>query len=71
MKKKEREEWGKRLEKIKEKITSQIEHLENNSLNKSQRELSGDISEELLGEEILQAIRICSSRRRKREANPI
>ncbi len=44
MKKKEQEEFKRLLEKEKETLLSQIEHLENNSLNKSQRELSGDLS---------------------------
>lgn len=44
MKKKEREEFKQLLEKEKENLLSKIEHLENNSLNKSQRELSGDLS---------------------------
>ncbi|MCD5401604.1 TraR/DksA family transcriptional regulator [candidate division NPL-UPA2 bacterium] len=44
MKKKEREELKQLLEKEKESLLSQIEHLENNSLNKSQREASGDLS---------------------------
>ncbi|NOX97647.1 MAG: TraR/DksA family transcriptional regulator [Nitrospirae bacterium] len=44
MKNKEQEEFKRLLEKEKETLLSQIEHLENNSLNKSQRELSGDLS---------------------------
>ena len=44
MKKKEREEFKQLLEKERETLLSKIEHLENNSLNKSQRELSGDLS---------------------------
>jgi len=43
-KEKEQEEFKQLLEKEKEALLSQIEHLENNSLNKSQRELSGDLS---------------------------
>ncbi len=44
MKKKEKEEFKQLLEKERETLQTQIEHLENNSLNKSQRELSGDLS---------------------------
>lgn len=44
MKKKEREEFKKLLEKERENLLAKIEHLENNSLNKSQREASGDLS---------------------------
>lgn len=44
MKKKERDEFKEELEEIKDKLCSQIEHLENNSLNKSQRDFSGDLS---------------------------
>lgn len=44
MKKKEKEEFKLLLEKEKENLLSQIEHLENNNLNKSPRELSGDLS---------------------------
>lgn len=44
MKKKEREEIKQLLEKEKNALLSQIKHLENNSLNKSPREASGDLS---------------------------
>ena len=44
MKKKEREEFKQLLEKERENLLSKIKHLENNSLNKSQREASGDLS---------------------------
>ena len=44
MKKKEREELKQLLEKERDALLSQIKHLENNSLNKSQREASGDLS---------------------------
>ncbi len=44
MTKKEQERFRRLLEKEKEELLSQIEHLENNSLNKSQREASGDLS---------------------------
>ena len=44
MTKKEREEFRRLLEKQKEELVSKIKHLENNSLNKSQREASGDLS---------------------------
>lgn len=44
MKKKEREELKQLLEKERETLLSQIKHLENNSLNKSPRDASGDLS---------------------------
>lgn len=44
MKKKEREELKQLLEQKREALFSQIRHLENNSLNKSPREASGDLS---------------------------
>lgn len=44
MKKKEREKIKQLLEKEKDALLSQIKHLENNSLNKSPREASGDLS---------------------------
>jgi len=44
MKKKEREELKQLLEKKREALLSQIGHLESNSLNKSPREASGDLS---------------------------
>lgn len=44
MKKKEREELKQLLEKKRDALFSQIEHLENDSLNKSPREASGDLS---------------------------
>ncbi len=44
MKKKDREKLKRLLEKEREGLVSEIEHLENDSLNKSQRDASGDLS---------------------------
>ncbi len=44
MKKKDREKLKRLLEKEREGLLSEIEHLENDSLNKSQRDASGDLS---------------------------
>lgn len=44
MRKKDREKIGRLLEKKRENLLSEIEHLEGDSLNKSQRDASGDLS---------------------------
>ncbi len=44
MNKKDREKLKRLLEKEREGLLSEIEHLENDSLNKSQRDASGDLS---------------------------
>lgn len=44
MDKKPKEKFKKFLEKERESLQAEIEHLENDSLNKSQREASGDLS---------------------------
>ncbi len=44
MKKKDKEKLGRLLEKKREALLSEIEHLEGDSLNKSQRDASGDLS---------------------------
>ncbi len=44
MRKKDKEKFRRLLEKARESLLSEIEHLEGDSLNKSQRDASGDLS---------------------------